>query len=80
MRSHTGGEISMLLGATHYRSRNQKLNTKSSTESELVGESNYVPYNMCYIIFMHHQVYLNKSNKLFQDNQSAMRMDRNGRN
>ena len=29
---------------------------------------------------MHHQVYLNKSNKFFQDNQSTMRMEINSRN
>ena len=29
---------------------------------------------------MHHQRYLNKSNKFFQDNQSAIIMEMNGRN
>ena len=54
--------MSMGLGVTHCRSIKQKLNMESSTESELVSASDYVPYNIWYIICMHRQVYLNKSN------------------
>ena len=52
----------------------EKLNTKSSKESEIFSASDYVPYNIWYVMFMHHLGFLNKSNKFFQDNQSAMRM------
>ena len=37
MRSHTGGAISMGYGILHGKSSKQKINVKSSTESELVG-------------------------------------------
>ena len=80
-KSQTGrGAMFMGLSVTHCRSIKQKLNTKISTETELVGTSDYVPYNIWYIMFMHHQGYLNKSNKFFQDNQSAMMMEVTGRN
>ena len=46
MKSQTGGAIYMGLGVTHCRSSKQKLNTKISTESELVGTSDYVSYNI----------------------------------
>ena len=52
----------MGLGVTHCRLSKQKLNTKSSTEAELVGASDYLPYNILYVMFMHDQGYLIKSN------------------
>ena len=57
----------------------QKLNTKSSTEAELVGTSNYVPYNIWMNFFLHEQGYDIKDNVLFQDNQSSIKMETNGR-
>ena len=62
MKIHTGIAMSTGLGVTHCRSSNQKLNTKISQESELVGASDYVPYNIWYIMFMHRQGCLNMSN------------------
>ena len=70
MRSHTGGTIYMGLGVTKCRSSKKKLNTKISTESELVGRSDYVPYNIWYIIFMNHQGYLNDSNMFIHETKS----------
>ena len=46
MQIHKGGEMSMGLGVTHYRSSKQKLNKKISTEAKLVGARDYVPYNI----------------------------------
>ena len=43
MKSHTGGVISFGTGAVMSKSTKQKLNTKSSTEAELVGASDYLP-------------------------------------
>ncbi len=43
MKSHTGGVVSFGTGATMSKSSKQKLNTKSSTEAELVGASDYLP-------------------------------------
>ena len=46
MKSQTEGVMSMGLGVTHYIPSEQKLNTKISTEVELVGASDYRPYNL----------------------------------
>ena len=80
MRSHTGGVISNGTGALHTRSSKQKLNTKSSTEAEVVGMSDYVPFSIWFANFMKYQGYTIKQNIIFQDNMSAIRMKKNGRN
>ena len=80
MRSHTGGVMSMGKGIIHSKSAKQKLNTKSSTEAEIVGVSEYVPYTIWLTNFMKSQGYEFNNNNLYQDNQSAIRMETNGRN
>lgn len=80
MRSHTGGAMSMGIGLLHCKSSKQKLNTKSSTESELVGVSDYVPYSIWTGMFLEAQGYKLKQNIIYQDNQSAIKMEKNGRN
>ena len=79
MRSHTGGVMSLGVGTIHKKSSVQKLNVKSSTEAELVGTSEYMPYNIWFYNFMEAQGYKVSDNILFQDNQSAMKMEINGR-
>ena len=80
MKGHTGGAISMGYGVVHARAGKQKINTKSSTESELVGVSEYIPYNLWILMFLEEQGYGIKENVIYQDNQSAMLMEKNGRN
>ena len=58
----------------HYKSRNPKLNTKSSTGDELVGVSDYLPYIIWVFLFMGVQGFDIKKNILFQDNQSAIKI------
>ena len=70
----------MRLGVTHCRPSEKKFNTNISKKAELVGASDYGTYNLWCVMFMHHQRYLNKSNKFFQDNQSATKIEVNGRN
>ena len=79
MRSHTGGTMSMGLGVVHAKSSKQKLNTKSSTEAEVVGTSDYLPHNLHFTMFLREQGYPIDSNVMYQDNQSAIRMITNGR-
>ena len=52
MRSQTGGAMSFGRGLVHGRSSKQKLNTKSSTEAEVVGVGEYLPYNIWMINFL----------------------------
>ena len=80
MRSHTGGIISLGWGVLHAKSSKQKLNTKSSTEAEVVGMSEYITYNIWLLNFLKSQGYEIWHNVIYQDNQSAIRMEKNGRN
>ena len=80
MNSQNGCVMSMGLGVTCCIEGKQNLNKKISAEAELLRESDYVPYNIWQIMFMSNQGYLNKYSKFFQDNQSATRMEVNGRN
>ena len=74
MRSQTGGVMSFGHGILHHKASVQKLNIKSSTEAELVGTSEYVPYNIWMKKNLHEQGYDIKDNVLFQDNQSSIKM------
>ena len=80
MRSQTGGAMSFGLGVLHAKCSKQKLNVKSSTEAELVGASEYIPYNLWLMHFMSEQGYEIQDNVLYQDNKSTMLMLKNGRN
>ena len=55
-----------------------RLNTKSTTESEVVSVSEYVPYKMYMICFG--QGYALHKKVLYQYNRIAMNMKKNGRN
>ena len=79
MKGHTGGLMSMGTGVIQGNSSKQKLNTKSSTESELVGASDYIPWTVWTKRFLEEQGYILKRNIFYQDNESAMRMESNGR-
>ena len=50
-KSQTGGAMSLGVGVLHCKSTKQKLNVKSSTEAELVGASDYMPYNIWLLMF-----------------------------
>jgi hypothetical protein len=80
MRGNTGGCMSLGVGVIHAKASKQKLNSKSSTETEVIGVSEYVPYKIQLINFIESQGYHIKKKILYQDNQSAMRMEKNGRN
>ena len=80
LRSHMGGCISMGTGLIHGKSAMEKLNAKSSTEAELIGMAEYLPYNLWLIMFLKEQGYEIANNVIFQDNKSAILMEKNGRN
>ena len=79
MRSHTGAAMSLGHGTIHHRSAKQKLNTKSSTEAELVGASEYIGWTLFAKRFLEKQGYNLKRNIFYQDNESAMKLERNGK-
>ena len=80
MRSQTGGAISLGLGMLHAKCSKQKLNVKSSTKAELVGESECIPCNLWLTLFVLAQGYEIKDDVLCQENKSTMIMLKNGRN
>ena len=78
-RGHTGTVMSLGKGAVLSSSAKQKLNTKSSTESELVGAHDGLSLILWSRYFIEAQGYTIDHNILYQDNQSTMLLQRNGR-
>jgi hypothetical protein len=60
-------------------STKQKLNTRSSTETEIVGADDFMPAICWTRYFMEAQGYQVKDNVLFQDNKSAILLEKNGK-
>ena len=60
-------------------SRKQKLNTRSSTESELVGDDDTLVLILWTKLFLEELVYTIKNNIIYQDNKSAILLETNGR-
>jgi Reverse transcriptase (RNA-dependent DNA polymerase) len=79
MKSHTGGCASFGRGVFMTKSTKQKLNTKSSTEAELVGASDYLPNTIWATHFIESQGRAVEDSIFYQDNQSAIRLENNGR-
>ena len=70
----------MGLGIVHTKLGKQKLNNKSSKEAEVVGTSEYFPYNIWLLMSLLEQGYNMVNITLYQDNQSTTKIERNGRN
>jgi hypothetical protein len=79
MRSHTGGVISFGRGGLLCKSKKQNINTKSSTEAELIGASDYLPNTLYVKLFMEAQGYPITEAIFHQDNESAIKMEQNGK-
>ena len=79
MKSHTGGVMRFGTGFLNAKSTKLKLNTKSSTEAELVGANDYIPWTIWVKRFMKYQGYDIKSSIFYQDNESAIKLEENGR-
>ena len=78
-RSHTGGGMTYGKGYPITASRKQKLNTRSSTESELVGADDMSVIIMCTLLFLEAQGHKIKRNILQQDNMSTILLEKNGK-
>jgi hypothetical protein len=79
MKSHTGGMMSLGKGAVYGMSTRQKINTKSSTEAELVGANDVMPQLLWTQYFLLEQGYTSTETVLYQDNKSAILLAKNGR-
>ena len=78
-RSHTGGTMTFGEGAVISFSRKQRLNTRSSTEAELVGADDVSFLILWTKLFMEAQGYEVKKNILLQDNKSTILLEENGK-
>jgi hypothetical protein len=78
MRSHTGGLLTMGKGAIYNCSMKQKLNTKSSTETEVVAVNDLLSQMLWTNYFMEAQGYKVIDTMLHQDNLSSMLLEKNG--
>ena len=79
MRVHTGGVLTMGQGCTILSSTKHKINTRSSTESELVGVNDMMSSILWTWYFLNHQGYKVNDNIIFQDNRSSMLLEQNGK-
>jgi hypothetical protein len=89
MRSHTGMALTLGRGALISGSYKQKINTKSSTESELVGVEDGMPFIMWIRLFYikqfklypsdHPMKEIGQKNIILQDNTITIQLENNGR-
>ena len=79
MKSHTGIAIILGQGLIYGSSTKQRLNTKSSTEAELVGVSDGLNTVIWCRNFLIEQGYQMEPIRVCQDNQSTIRLIKNGK-
>jgi hypothetical protein len=79
MKSHTGATASLGKGSVYSTSTRQKLNTKSSTEAELVAVNDVMPMVLWTRYFLNAQGYKVNDSKIYQDNMSSILLEKNGR-
>ena len=68
MQSHTVEDMFMRYVMIHCHSSKHKLDMKNTTESEIVGTSEYVPFNIWIVMFYESQGYEITKIFLYQDN------------
>jgi hypothetical protein len=79
MRGHSGGGLSLGCGFPIVSSTKQKLNTRSSTDTKIVGADAFMSAICWTRYFMKAQGYGVKDNVLFQDNKSSILLEKNGK-
>ena len=79
MKSHTGAAMSLRRGIIYGKSAKQKLNTKISTEAEVVGVSDISSQIFWTLYFLMEQGCDVSKNRLYQDNKSSILLEKNGR-
>jgi hypothetical protein len=79
MRSHTGATFTLGKGAIMADSTKQKVNSRSSTESELNGIDDKIGKIIWTKKFIEHQGFEVKLNVIYQDNTSTIKLAENGK-
>lgn len=78
-KSHTGGGMSWGWGILLSKCQKQKLNMRSSTKGKVVGVSDFLPNVIWVRMFLEEQGYDLKESILYQDNKSAIKLEKNRR-
>lgn len=78
-RSHSGATFSLGKGTLYSGSHRQKLNSKSSTEAEVIAVDDFIGQVLWTQYFLQAQGYAVKKSVVYQDNQSAILLEKNGR-
>ena len=78
LRSRTGATTKFGQGSAYSASLKQKVNARSSTEAELIGVDDVMAQVVWTINFLGAQGVEISKNILYQDNKSAMLLERNG--
>ena len=76
MRSHTGGFMTMETGGAYVQSSKHKLDSNISIEDELVGVDDVLTQLIWTRYFLKEQGYIINNNVIYQDNLSAIRLDK----
>ena len=79
MKGHTGGTFTMGKGIIYSTATKQKMVTRSSTESEVVSVCDVLPQISWTAYFVEEQGFPVDHSLLYQDNQSAMLLEMNGK-
>jgi len=79
MKSHTGAVMTLGMGSMCSYSLKQKVNSRSSTEAELIGVDDVVSKMIWTQKFMKSQGLEIRHNIVFRNNTSAMKLEENGR-
>ena len=79
LKSHTGALVTMGRGAISSASRKQKVNTRSSTEAELIGADDVISQILWTKLFLKAQGYILKGNVIHRDNMSTIKLKANGK-
>ena len=77
-QGHTGSMMTLGSGAISSTSRKQKINTKSSTETELVAVHDKLGDVLWMRYFLECQGYSIDENVIYQDNMSTLSLEKNG--
>ena len=79
MKGHTGAALSLGKGVIYSGSWKQRLVSRSSTESEMVGVYDVLPQVLWTKQFLEEQGRLDTTTVVYQDNTSSILLERNGR-
>ena len=79
MRSHTGATASLGRGSIFSKSSKQKINTRSSTEAEVVGVNDAMTMILWMHLFLGEQGIEITDNVIHQDNMSSILLEKNGK-